>query len=349
MPAISLTIGAVVGRSRLQPARAGEHDRAVVARARCASWSESWLPVTNTNGVPVWATWLVRLDSSGLPRSVRSPAKNTGPSPAARSRIGSVMTLLWRSDASVIRGRSSTGGRPAGRGDEPREADELRVELLVERVAGAPDGLDRVERARDVGAVGVVLRRVDRAARRQQDDERDAERDRGRDRGADRVAAASGRAAPDRERDEDPERAAAQGHHEDQRAQVGRDRVARLPADRLTSSWPPSATRWSASRSTVLRSTRSRAGQPDRLEARAPVDERDVDVERARVAGGDRQPDRADRQLAVLPERDEREVAADQRGDDDREHGPDARAVAQDVPPSAGRRLGSLSVLAIDP
>src|SRR5215207_6549187 len=64
------------------------------------------------------------------------------------------------------------------------------------------------------------------------------------------------------------------------------------------------------------RSTPSR--QPDRLKARAPVDERHIDVERALVAGGDAELDRADWKRAVLAEADEREVAAGQRGDDDR-------------------------------
>ena len=67
---------------------------------------------------------------------------------------------------------------PVGRGgDEAGEADELRVELLVERARGALSGLDRLERARDVGAERVVLRLVDLAARREQDDEGDPDRD----------------------------------------------------------------------------------------------------------------------------------------------------------------------------
>ena len=66
------------------------------------------------------------------------------------------------------RGRSSSAAAVAGGGDQPREADELRVELLVERPRAALGGLDRAERARDVGAEGVVLRGVDLAARRQE-------------------------------------------------------------------------------------------------------------------------------------------------------------------------------------
>ena len=92
---------------------------------RLESWSESWLPGTNTNGLPVWMTRLTTLASTGLPRSVRSPGKKTGPLAAVRSRIGIATMLLWRSEASVKRGRSSSGGPVAGRGDEAREADEL--------------------------------------------------------------------------------------------------------------------------------------------------------------------------------------------------------------------------------
>ncbi len=237
--------------------------------------------------------------------------------------------------------RAALDRRPPGRiRHQPREADELRVELLVEGVAGPPDRCHRVQRARDVGAVGVVLRGVHGAAWRQQDHERHPERDRRRDRGADRDLQARPGAAPDRERDEDPQPERAQGHHEDQRAQVAGDRVSRLASDRLQID--AAAVRHPLERGAVdgpevHAQPRRRA---DRLEPRAPVDERDVDVERPGVPGGDRQPDPADRQLAVLPVRDEREIAAEQRGDDDREHGPDPRAVAQDVPPlRLGRRL----------
>ena len=69
--------------------------------------------------------------------------------------------------------------RALGRaGDQAREADELGVELLVERLRGALRRLDGLERARDVGAEGVVLRLVDRAARGEEDDQRDADRER---------------------------------------------------------------------------------------------------------------------------------------------------------------------------
>ena len=139
---------------------------------------------------------------------MRSPAKNTGPFPAARSRIGSEMTLLCRSEAIVIARPALDRRAPGGRGDQPGEADELRVELLVERRAGAPHGGDGVERARDVGAVGVVLRLVDLAARREQHDEPDADRQRGRDRRGDRVAQPRAGAVADRERGQQAEREA---------------------------------------------------------------------------------------------------------------------------------------------
>ena len=208
---------------------------------------------------------------------------------------------------------------PVGRrGDEAGEADELRVELLVERPRRALGRLHRLERARDVGAEGVVLRLVDRAARREEDDERDGGQQRGGYGGAGGVAELRRRAAADREGDEHPERAAAQEHEQDEVAQVGRDRVARVLADGLDVELP--AGRHALDDVAVDRpQVHAQArGQPDRLEARAPVDERHVDVERALVAGGDREPDLADRELPVLPERHEREVAAGQRRDHDR-------------------------------
>ena len=208
---------------------------------------------------------------------------------------------------------------PVGRrGDEPREADQLRVELLVERPRGALGGLHRLQRARDVGTEGVVLRLVDRAARREQDDERDRHEQRGGDGGAARVAELRRRAAPHRERDEHPERAAAQEHEQDEVAQVGRDRVARVLAHRPDVDLP--TVRHAPDDVAVdrLEVHAQAGGEADRLEARTPVDERHVDVERALVAGGDGEPDLADRQLPVLPEGDEREVAAGQRRDDDR-------------------------------
>ena len=65
-------------------------------------------------------------------------------------------------------------------------------------------------------------------------------------------------------------------------------------------------------------------GEPDRLEARAPVDERHVDVERALVAGRGAEADRPHGEVLLLAERDEREVAAREGGGDHGEHREDA-------------------------
>ena len=141
---------------------------------------------------------------------------------------------------------------------------------------------------------------------------------RGDYRRAGRVAELRGRTAPDRERDEHPERAAAQEHEQDEVAQVGRDRVARVLADGLDVELPAGRDALDDVAVDRLQVDSEARGEPDRLEARAPVDERHVDVQRALVAGGDREPDLADRERPVLPERDEREVAAGQRRDHDR-------------------------------
>ena len=235
--------------------------------------------------------------------------------------------------------------RAAGRGgDEAREADELRVELLVERLAGAPDRRDRVERARDVGAVGVVLRRVHLAARREQHDEADDDHH-GRGRGGGhRVPEPRPGAVADRERGEQAEREAAQRDDADQRSQVGGDRVARLgpdgrDVDRFAVGDALQGV--AVDRADI---DAEAGGQADRLEAGAPVDQRDVDVERPGVAWGDRQADAADRQVAVLAEVDEAEIAARQRREDDREDRQGGRRGAPPVGAAARRRfLGGLA------
>ena len=142
--------------------------------------------------------------------------------------------------------------------------------------------------------------------------------ERGPDRRADRVSELGRRPAAHGERGQHPERPAAQQHGEDQVAEVGGDPVARLLADAVDVD--PVAGRdlldgVAVDRAQVDAQPRR---QPDRLEARAPVHERHVDVERALVAGGDAELDRADAERAVLAEADQREVAAGQRREDDR-------------------------------
>ena len=228
--------------------------------------------------------------------------------------------------------------RPAGgRADEAGDADELLVDLVVERLGGLADRLQRTQRGRDLGTVGVVLRAVDVRARRQADDERDpAQQGRAERRGQRRAQPRPAPAAHG-QRDERAERQAAGDGDEDRQAQVEGERVARLAADELGVE-------------------RARLGQPDDLlavdrahvdvdprrrrddrEAHAPVDERNVEIQRTVVPGVDRQPYGADVELALERERGERRGRPGDRGDDDgreREqlaHGP-SRLVA------AGRR-----------
>ena len=141
-------------------------------------------------------------------------------------------TLLCRSRATVSRGLPASGGAVGGLGDQAREADELRVELLVEHAGGALGGVDRLQRARDVGAVGVVLRAVDLAARREQDDERDADPERRRRPPARAVQRSRGPVPPRiANATSSPSESAREHRHADQRLQVAGDRVAGLVAD----------------------------------------------------------------------------------------------------------------------
>ena len=297
------------------------------ARSRCRL-SESWLPETNTNGSPRRVTRLTSLASSGDPRSVRSPAKNSGPSPVAllEDRLGEEVVVEVGRD----RDRRPVGQRgEVGRvGDQAGEADELRVELLVERARGALGGLDRVERARDVGAERVVLRLVDVPARGEQDHERDPDRDGGHDGRGDRVAESRSGSVADREGDEQADYERAHEREADQLAQVGRDRVAGLGADVLQvehAALRDPAHRVAVDGAEVDVEAHRRADRV--LEQHAPVDERDVEVERAGLAGVGRQLDPADAQLALLVVGVERGVGAGERGDD---HGGDDQRMADD-------------------
>ena len=130
--------------------------------------------MTNTNGLPDLRH---ARDQRGLERRAavgQVAGEEDGPVAGGaledRQRDDVVVQVRGDRDARRALDRRAVGRR----GDEPGEPDELRVELLVERAAGAAHGRDGVERARDVGAVGVVLGRVDLPARRQQHDERDA-------------------------------------------------------------------------------------------------------------------------------------------------------------------------------
>ena len=162
-------------------------------------------------------------------------------------------------------------------------------------------------------------------ARREQGDQRDADRERRADGHRAGDAQPRAGAAADRERHQQAERGAGEHARADQRLQVAGDRVARLGAD--VADVELRARRHAGDGRAVDRAQvhAQARGQADRLEAGAPVDQRDVDVERAAVAGGDRQADLPDRQLLALREGDERAVAAEQRGrddDQDRERAP---------------------------
>jgi hypothetical protein len=185
--------------------------------------------------------------------------------------------------------------------------------------------------------VRVVLRAVDRAARRQEDDERDPDGDRGRGGGGGRVAQARPGAAADRQRHEQPEQQRGERGDDDQRQEVLRDRVAGLVAD--GGDVERSALRDLRDGGPVDRAQvdAQADGQPDGLEARAPVDQRDVEVEGALVAGGDREPDLADREVLRLGEGGHGAVAARQRGEQHEGH--------RQRPPRVGQRRRSHSCM----
>jgi hypothetical protein len=82
--------------------------------------------------------------------------------------------------------------------------------------------------------------------------------------------------------------------------------------------------------------------QPDRGEARAPVDERHVEVERAGVEGLDGQLDAAHAQLALRAVGREREQPPAEYGDHDEGHRGDA-ADGPHRPQASGVRSGGYS------
>jgi hypothetical protein len=112
----------------------------------------------------------------------------------------------------------------------------------------------------------------------------------------------------------------AAAHDRDQRPQVRGDAVARLGPDVLE---VEGRTVRHAGGGVAIDGPEVdvQAGRkPDGvLEADAPVDERHVQVERARVPGVDGEPDLAHRQLARLTVRGEGDVAAGEGGDDHRQ------------------------------
>ena len=285
---------------------------------------------------------------------MRSPAKSSGPPRAARSSAGSAMTLLCRSEATVRRGSvGPSGGAVGGRGDEPRDADELLVDLVVERARGRAERLERAQRGRHLGAVGVVLRAVDVRARRQQHDERDADRERGRRPPSRSSRAARGPvAAARRERDEQAEQRAPPAPRR-RSPGAGRRRARRVACSRTLRDVERAGLgerrRRRRGRSTRT-STLTRAGSADDREAHAPVDERDVEVERALVQRVDGQAHAADVEVAVAADRSpapcpRRAIVARITSDDDEDAGHARRLDG----PSGHRRRGGAEGCGVSP
>ena len=226
-------------------------------------------------------------------------------------------------------GWSASGVRAAGLDHQPREADELRVELLVEHAGRALRGLDGLQRARDVRAVGVVLRVGDLAAGRDQDDQRDADR-RALVTTATRDRPAQPRAGAMRIANATSRPSAGRGSSDDQRDQLAQVVASASRASSRTcwtSSGSPSPRASRRSRSTVCRSTRRRtgAGSPRSARPSPPAGRR----RRARPGARGRSTSGSRRPRAVLRLRvaDQREVAADQRGGDDGEATSARRAI----------------------
>ena len=204
----------------------------------------------------------------------------------------------------MSRGRSSSAGRLAGAVTRRARPTSCASSSWSSALRRALRGLDGLERARDVGAEGVVLRLVDRAARREQDDERDGD-ERARCRSPCRSCSA---ASASRRRGPRTRRARRASRRTGTRAGSG-------CAGRSRSRRGPPCGRSATSSCAALRDAlddvavdgpqvdAQAGGEPDRLEARAPVDERHVDVERALVAGGDATAGSSPtRELAVLAE-----------------------------------------------
>ena len=224
--------------------------------------------------------------------------------------------------------------------DEAGEADELRVELLIERLRGLLGGLNGLERARDVGPERVVLRLVDLPTRREEHDERDADRQRGPERGADRVTQSRARPVADGERDEQSGAGRGQQDNPDQRAQVRGDRVAGLGAHVLN---VEAATLRDARDAVAVDRPQvdvEADGQPDRaFEAHAPVDQRHVQVERTLMPGLGEDRHAADREVLRLRVRVQPDVRATERGGDDRDD--DQRPAGDQAEPAAAASVAA--------
>jgi len=195
-------------------------------------------------------------------------------------------------------------------------------------------GLHRFERSRDVGAVGVVLRVGDLAARRDQHGQRDPDAEAGDDRQQRRPPQA-GHARADRERDQQAEQQRGGDDQRDQLAQVVRERIAGLGPDLVHVERLALGQLLGDGAVDRLQVDLDPQRRPDRLKACAPVHQRDVDIQRARVPRVDRHPDLADGEPVGVMKADEREVAAQQRGGEDQ----DEREQPSEVQERAGLDL----------
>ena len=208
----------------------------------------------------------------------------------------------------------------AGRGHQAGEADELAVELVAQRTRAGLRRLDRAQRARDVRTVGVVLRRPEIAAGRQQHDDGDPERQRARHGGQrPRTQRKADPAKSERDQEPEPQRAADDDGHED--PQIGGDGVGGIALDareHARRARPLAGHLYRGVAIDPLDVDAQADGHANAVEAHAPVDERDVEVQRARVAGLAEDPHRAHRQLAIQAQRGEgRHPRAGRREADD--------------------------------
>ena len=185
----------------------------------------------------------------------RRPARD-----AAQRRHRQQVVVQVRRDGDL--GTPAQSRALAGRGHQAGEADELAVELVAQRTRAGLRRLDRAQRARDVRAMGVVLRRPEIAAGRQQHDDGDPERQRARHGGErPRTQRKADPAKSERDQEPEPQRAADDDGDED--PQVGGDGVGGIALDARehTRRARPSRATWTAaSRSMRWTSTRRRTG-----------------------------------------------------------------------------------------
>ena len=189
-PALERVVVARDAQARLldddRPVAAVGHEAAAAREDDRAGASE---PAVERVGV------VVAGDVDERPAGVGDPADEIGLQRRARvaevadeEQRPAIGRPLERGDGQDVRVQVRRDGEPReaverlparGIGDEPREADELGVELVVEARRGEPQGLQRLERARDVRAVGVVLRlgvRAERGRQQERDEQRREQR-----------------------------------------------------------------------------------------------------------------------------------------------------------------------------